>query len=70
MTIEEFWNAAFLNSLCRLSVEDAKMEADSATEACIKHWNSHRSHYEPTYVIEWKNQPIGSAQDPHFKGRF
>ncbi len=39
MTIEDFWNRAFLAALSRLPVADAKKEADLATKTCIEHWH-------------------------------
>jgi len=42
MTIEEFWNMAFLAALGRLPVKRAKKEADEATRECIAHWHANR----------------------------
>jgi hypothetical protein len=47
MTIEEFWNAAFLAALGRLPVAKAKKEADEATKACIAHWHANRFNWSP-----------------------
>ncbi|MEC4339111.1 hypothetical protein VPH13_10355 [Stenotrophomonas pavanii] len=40
MTIEEFWNQAFLASLSRLPPAEAKLDADLATKICIDHWQA------------------------------
>ena len=50
MTIEEFWNAAFLAALARLPVARAKQEADAATNACIEHWHANRFSWSPQNV--------------------
>ncbi len=47
MTIEEFWNQAFLAALGRLPVNRAKKEADAATRACIEHWHANRFNWSP-----------------------
>ncbi|WP_263059369.1 hypothetical protein [Pectobacterium sp. F1-1] len=63
MTIEEFWNHAFIACLTRLSVDEAKKEADNALNICIKHWNSNREKYTPFYN-KWQNQNIGDVFIP------
>lgn len=50
MTIEDFWNSAFLAALGRLPVAEAKREADLATKTCIEHW--HRN---------WENRSLENA---------
>jgi hypothetical protein len=50
MTIEEFWNNAFLAALHRLPVPDAKKEADEATNVCIDHWHAN-----------WENRSLVNA---------
>lgn len=37
MRVEEFWNSAFISALGRLPANEAKEEADRATELCIGH---------------------------------
>lgn len=61
MTIEEFWNQAFLASLARLPVEEAKTEADKATEACVIHWQSHIYHNSSARPARWQDQSIGNV---------
>lgn len=48
MTIEEFWNSAFLAALSRLSPKDAKKAADEATQLCIDHWHANCYNYSPS----------------------
>lgn len=62
MTIEEFWNRAFLACLSRLGVEDAKKEADKAMQVCIEHWKGHQYNWIPR-SLPWKDQLIGSCPD-------
>lgn len=50
MTIEEFWNSAFLAALHRLPVAEAKKEADDATNTCIDHWHAN-----------WNNRSLVNA---------
>lgn len=47
MRIEEFWNSAFLSALTRLPADEAKTEADKATQICIAHWQSHALTWAP-----------------------
>ena len=61
MTVEKFWNAAFLAALSRLPADEAKLEADRATELCIEHWHEYRRNYEPSYLMRWKDQDITKA---------
>ncbi|MDY4386411.1 hypothetical protein [Pectobacterium aroidearum] len=74
MTIEEFWNQAFIACLTRLPVDKAKKEADSALNMCIKHWDSNKEKYTPFYN-KWQNQnvggvfiPVQGAQSKNFPG--
>ncbi len=60
MSIEEFWNKAFLACLSRLSVEEAKQEADKATQACIDHWHEHRYSWAQK-SRPWKDQSIADC---------
>lgn len=57
MTIEEFWNQAFLAALTRCTAADAKKEADEALEICIKHWRDMNTTWSPIPVL-WQSQPI------------
>lgn len=57
MTIEDFWNQAFLSCLTRLPAEEAMIEADKATEICILHWNNlHLKYQQPP--TKWQKQDI------------
>lgn len=38
MTISDFWNQAFIASLGRLPIAEAKAEADEALAVAIAHW--------------------------------
>lgn len=62
MTIEEFWNRAFLACLTRLSAEEAKQEADKATQVCIEQWRNHQYSWIHR-SLPWKDQPIGNCPD-------
>lgn len=67
MTIEEFWNRAFLSALARLPAEDALKEATKATGLCIEHWNMARNHRVCPTVSLWKDQQIdGTNTRPHY----
>jgi len=59
VTIEDFWNRAFLAALTRLPAEQAAKEADTATAICINHWHEHTGHWEPNYLTRWQDQKIG-----------
>jgi hypothetical protein len=39
MTIQDFWNQAFLAALSRLPAEEASAEAEKATRICIERWS-------------------------------
>jgi hypothetical protein len=58
MKIEEFWNQAFLMSLSRVSPEQAKADADLATDLCIKHWQERKSCWAHPNIMRWKDQDI------------
>jgi hypothetical protein len=60
MKIEEFWNQAFLAALCRLPTEEAKLEAEKATQACIRYWQGHIFD-RADYAIKWQDQDIASV---------
>lgn len=57
MSIEEFWNQAFLSALARCSVEDAKKEADAALEVCIGHWQEKNLTWA-TYPPLWQTLDV------------
>lgn len=61
MTIEEFWNRAFLAALTRLSVAQAKAEADEATQVCIHQWQSSIPRLAPERPSRWQDQDIGDV---------
>lgn len=61
MTIEQFWNQAFLAALTRLPADDAKLEADKATQLCIEHWQSNIYHWAPEHPRRWQDQTIGDV---------
>lgn len=63
MTIEEFWNEAYLACLTRLSAKEAKTEADKALDICINHWNS--KCYEWASVPQlWQQQHVAYVNLP------
>ncbi|WDJ35698.1 hypothetical protein [Xanthomonas campestris] len=64
MKVEQFWNKAFLAALTRLPADEAKAEADKATELCINHWRSHATRWAPKYLVAWKDQEINKI---HYK---
>lgn len=39
MTISDFWHSAFIAALTRLPAEEAKLEADRATNLAVDHWD-------------------------------
>lgn len=63
MTIEQFWNQAFLSSLTRLPAEEAKEEADKALDICIHHWNSKCYDWAPVPQL-WQEQHVGYVSVP------
>lgn len=58
MKVEQFWNKAFLAALTRLPADEAKAEADKATNLCIKHWQANATNYAFDYLVAWKEQDI------------
>lgn len=64
MTIEEFWNRAFLAALCRLPVADAKKEADEATQVCIDHWHANWQNRSYENAPRVQDIDIGSVYKP------
>lgn len=67
MTIEEFWNQAFIANMHRLPPENAKKAADTALEICIKHWNS--KCYEWAHAPQlWQEQNVGYVNLPEDVG--
>ncbi|MBO9837790.1 hypothetical protein [Xanthomonas phaseoli] len=58
MKVEQFWNKAFLAALTRLPADEAKAEADKATELCISHWQNNATNYAFNYLVAWKEQDI------------
>lgn len=58
MSIEEFWNQAFLAALVRLPAPEAKKEADVATKLCIENWESNRNRFTGQMPIRWKDSDI------------
>lgn len=64
MTVEEFWNRAFLAALGRCEPELAKQDADRALELCIEQWQSHRQRWSGMPVL-WQNQDV--AEVPKFR---
>ncbi|MCS3747162.1 hypothetical protein NYQ43_04410 [Xanthomonas translucens pv. translucens] len=58
MKVEQFWNKAFLAALTRLPADEAKAEADKATELCIGHWQSQSRNWAPEYLVAWKDQKL------------
>lgn len=61
MTIEEFWNRAFLAALTRLPVADAKKEADLATNTCIDHWHANWTNRSLVNAPRVQDIAIGSV---------
>lgn len=63
MTIQEFWNQAFLANMHRLSPEKAKLAADAALEICIQHWHSKCYEWSPAPQL-WQEQHVGYVNMP------
>lgn len=63
MKVETFWNKAFLAALTRLPPEQAKKDADLATELCIEQWREMRFRSDSSAL--WKDQDIASASKMH-----
>lgn len=57
MTIEEFWNRAFLASLTRLQADEAKEEADKALQLCIDKWQGNNMNWA-LYPPLWQKQDV------------
>jgi hypothetical protein len=57
MTIQEFWNQAFLASLHRLPPTEAKEAADQSLALCLKHWDSKRTEWAPVWR-HWHDQQV------------
>lgn len=57
MTIEEFWNQAFLAALGRCSADEAKSEADRALLLCVAHWQRQEKNWSTAPVL-WRTQPV------------
>lgn len=64
MTIEQFWNQAFLAALTRLPVSEAKAEADRATQVCIDHWQTTCFNYSPENSPLVQDVDIARAYQP------
>lgn len=61
MTIQEFWNRAFIAALSRLPPKRAKKEADEATQLCIEQWQDQRQNWAPQYLTRWQDQEIDAV---------
>ena len=64
MTIEEFWNRAFLAALGRVPPEQAKAEADQATTLCIEHWQSNIYNFSPANFPRVQDVEIANVRWP------
>lgn len=64
MDIETFWNHAFLFALGRLNAEEAKAEADLATELCIQQWQTKSTKRSADGTCKWQNQPVAHVPKP------
>lgn len=58
MKIEKFWNSAFPPVLARLPAEEAKVEADKATEVCNTHWQNQALNWAPPEPKRWQSMDI------------
>jgi hypothetical protein len=63
MTIEEFWNAAFIAALSRCPVDQAKAEADLALARCIEHWQSQCFTWSSIPTL-WQLQKVAHVPKP------
>lgn len=61
MKIEDFWNQAFIAALSRLPPEEAKGNADLATQLCIEHWHANRNHTATPRRVAWKDEDISEV---------
>ncbi|WP_191091311.1 hypothetical protein [Xanthomonas sontii] len=68
MKVEQFWNKAFLAALTRLPADEAKAEADKATELCIKRWQSFTHGWRPSHIERWRRKNIFKLP-PTLQGR-
>lgn len=59
MTIDDFWNQAFISALSRLPATEARIEADVALEICIEQWQKKRYTYAPSFTALWQGQDVG-----------
>ena len=64
MTVEEFWNQAFLAALGRLSAPRAKQEADRATKICMDHWHDNCINYAQNNVQRVQDLNIANVRMP------
>lgn len=64
MSIEEFWNRAFLAALSRLPPEQAKVDADQATAVCIEHWQSNIYNFSPANFPRVQDVDIANVRWP------
>jgi hypothetical protein len=69
VTIEEFWNRAFLAALCRLPPEKAKCDADEATKLCIDHWHANCYNYSAVNFPLVQDVDIANARFPAKNGK-
>ncbi len=60
MTIEEFWNRAFLSASTRLPVDEAVVEANAAVSATIRNWQQHIHDWTRPGQL-WKDQSISNV---------
>lgn len=58
MKVIDFWNQAFIAALGRLPAEEARKEADVATELCIDQWQKKRYNYAPSFTALWQDQDV------------
>lgn len=63
MTIQDFWNQAFIANMQRLPPEEAKKAADQALEICIQHWHSKCYEWAPAPQL-WQEQHVGYVNMP------
>lgn len=66
MKLEKFWNKAFVAALGRLPAEEAKKEADLATQLCVKHWQDNRDFFAPARTAKWQDQNVASVPVQHW----
>ncbi|HGO6128946.1 TPA: hypothetical protein ACK3RK_007544 [Burkholderia cepacia] len=67
MTIEEFWNQAFLSSLTRLAVDDAKKCADEALEIALTHWKNTPMRTATVITsLSYRDTELSEAARAHF----